>query len=119
MTVTKEDQLLDNRIEYLKSLTPRLQAAKEALEIDGKCPEVELTHETDPYNVGFIWASLSNALHSATDALNGILVYIEPGGLKDALEESQIVSEINSQKEICENDGTEKQHNAILDDDGK
>lgn len=92
--VTRSNDPKDH-VEYLKSVTRRLQQAKEALEIEGTCPEAALTHEEDPYNLGFLWASLSNSLHSASDALNGILVYIEPGGLKEALENSEMVENLH------------------------
>lgn len=113
------DNFTEDKIGKLRSMTDRLKSAKEALEIDGACPEAELTHEYDPYNIGFIWSSICNSLHNATDSLNAILSYVEPGGLKEALDETQMVSDMNFHREICEADGTERQHNGILDDDGK
>ena len=124
--MTKEEQYLEDRIENLKSVSERLKIAKEALEIEGVCPEADLTHEEDPYNVGFIWASICNSLHSATDALNGIMLYVEPGGLKEAMEESEMAKHINdkSEKELVRLEETEKYKENLdkpkqLEDDGK
>lgn len=126
--MTKEEQFLSERIEKLRSVSERLQAAKVALEINDVCPESDLTHEEDPYNVGFIWASICNSLHSATDALNGTILYVEPGGLKETLEETELakvasgssmsddeLEKLEQKEEYKQNiDTTEK-----LDDDGK
>lgn len=97
MQGTNED--LESRVENLKWTVERLKNAKESLEIGGICPESESTHAGDPYNIGFIYASLCNSLHCATDALNGILECIEPGGLKEALEDSQLNSDPDKKTE--------------------
>lgn len=98
--MSKGEQFLEERIGNLKSISTRLKAAKEALEVEGVCPEADLTHEEDPYNLGFIWASVCNSLHSATDALNGIMLYVEPGGLKETMEESDMAKHINDKSEV-------------------
>ncbi len=122
--MTKEEQFLSERIENLRSDSERLQAAKVALEINDVCPEADLTHEEDPYNVGFIWASICNSLHSATDALNGTILYVEPGGLKETLEETDL-AKIASGKPDAEQLEQKEEYKQNIDttdkneDDGK
>ncbi len=82
---------IEKRTENLIELSARIKRAKEALEVDGVCPEVEFKHEDDPFNIGFIWASLRNALHSATDALNSIVACKEPGNIQEIIENSEIL----------------------------
>lgn len=82
---------IERRTEYLIELSARIKRAKEALEINGGCPEIEMNHEDDPFNIGFIWASLKNALHSATDSLNSIVACKDPGNIQQIIENSEIV----------------------------
>ncbi len=82
---------IEKRTETLIDICARLKRAKEALEVDGVCPEAEMNHEDDPFNIGFIWASLKNALHTATDSLNSIVVCKEPGNIQEIIENSEIV----------------------------
>jgi hypothetical protein len=81
---------VEKETERMIEICSRLKRAKESLEIGGVCPEVEMNHENDPYNIGFIWASLRNALHSATDSLKSIVVCKEPGNLQEIIEKSDI-----------------------------
>ena len=86
----------------LIEISARLKRAKEALEIDGKCPEVDMNHEEDPYNIGFIWASLKNALHNATDSLKSIVVCKDPGNIQEIIENSDML------KTVKESENSEK-----------
>jgi hypothetical protein len=99
--MSRDEKYLDGRINNLRSVSERLRLAKEALEINGSCPEADMTHEEDPYNIGFIWASVCNSLHAATDTLNSIMLYVEPGGLREAMEESEMAKHIND-KSVAE-----------------
>lgn len=81
---------IGRRTEYLIELSARIKRAKEALEINGECPESDMNHEDDPFNIGFIWASLKNALHSATDSLNSIVACKDPGNIQQIIENSEI-----------------------------
>lgn len=82
---------IEKRTENLIEISARLKRAKEALEVGGVCPEAEMNHEDDPFNIGFIWASLKNSLHSATDSLNSIVVCKEPGNIQEIIENSEIL----------------------------
>lgn len=82
---------IEKRTEYLIELSARIKRAKEALEVGGLCPEMDMNHEEDPFNIGFIWASLKNALHNATDSLNSIVACKEPGNIQEIIENSDIV----------------------------
>lgn len=82
---------IDKETQRLIEICARLKRAKTALEVNGVCPEMDMNHEEDPYNIGFIWASLKNALHSATDSLNSIVVCKEPGNLQEIIEKSDMV----------------------------
>lgn len=84
---------LDKETERLMEISYRIKRAKEALEVDGVCPEAGMNHEDDPYNIGFIWASLKNSLHSATDSLNSIVVCKEPGNIQEIIENSEILKQ--------------------------
>lgn len=87
---------IEKRTEYLIELSARIKRAKEALEVNGECPESEMNHEDDPFNIGFIWASLKNALHSTTDSLNSIIACKEPGNIQQIIENSEIVKQSKS-----------------------
>lgn len=117
--MTKDEQFISDKIEALRSVSERLKLAKESLEIDGACPEAELTHEEDPYNLGFIWASICNSLHSATDALNGMMIFVEPGGLKETLEETEIAKQTTAKTEDTEEHKHNIEPTEKLEDDGK
>ena len=86
---------IDKETQRLIEICARIKRAKAALEVNGVCPEMDMNHEDDPYNIGFIWASLRNALHSATDSLNSIVVCKEPGNLKELIEKSDMVKHTN------------------------